>query len=127
MPKPETNLWNLLRQRLKDKGYFFTRIENRSGGGIPDTYIVKDGLCFWVELKVSNGNKVNMSPHQIAWHTSHSLNGGKSFILVKHLSSSILFLFEGSKVRELSRVGLETRSMVQGSWNEIFDTFEHKI
>ena len=75
MPKPETNLWNLFRQRLKDKGYFYTRIENRSGGGIPDTYIVGDQGCFWVELKVTNGNKINVSPHQIAWHTSHSLKG----------------------------------------------------
>ena len=64
MPKPETNLWNLFRQRLKDKGYFYTRIENRSGGGIPDTYIVRDQGCFWVELKVTNGNKINVSPHQ---------------------------------------------------------------
>ena len=127
MPKPETNLWNLFRQRLKDKGYFFTRIENRSGGGIPDTYIVGDRGCFWVELKVTNGNKINVSPHQIAWHTSHSLKGGKNFFLVKHLSSSILFLFEGSKVRELSISGLDSGCMVQGSWNEIFDALEHKI
>ena len=127
MPKPETNLWNLFRQRLKDRGYFYTRIENRSGGGIPDTYIVGDQGCFWVELKVTNGNKINVSPHQIAWHTSHWLKGGRNFILAKHLSSSILFLFEGSKVRELSTSGLETESMVQGSWNEIFDTLEHKI
>ena len=127
MPKPETNLWNLLRQRLKDKGYFFTRIENRSGGGIPDTYIVGDGRCFWIELKVSNGNKINVSPHQIAWHTSHSLNGGKSYFLVKHLSSSTLFLFEGSKARDLSRFGLDTGCMVHGTWKEIFYTIDHKI
>ena len=97
------------------------------GGGIPDTYIVGDQGCFWVELKVTNGNKINVSPHQIAWHTSHSLKGGRSFILAKHLSSSILFLFEGSKVRELSTSGLKSGCMVQGSWNEIFDTLEHKI
>ena len=127
MPKPETNLWNLFRQRLKDIGYFFTRIENRSGGGIPDTYIVGDGRSFWVELKVSNANKVNVSPHQIAWHTSHSLNGGKSFFLVKHLPSSLLYLFEGANARDLSRFGLKSGCMVQGSWNEIFGILDHKI
>ena len=97
MPKPETNLWNLFRQRLKDKGYFYTRIENRSGGGIPDTYIVGDQGCFWVELKVTNGNKINVSPHQIAWHTSHSLKGGRSFILAKHPLPQSYFCLKGQR------------------------------
>ena len=93
MPKPETNLWNLFRQRLKDKGYFYTRIENRSGGGIPDTYIVGDQGCFWVELKVTNGNKINVSPHQIAWH---KVNYGSKFILVKTLFPLSVKLFHSS-------------------------------
>ena len=108
MPKPETNLWNLFRQRLKDKGYFYTRIENRSGGGIPDTYIVGDQGCFWVELKVTNGNKINVSPHQIAWHTSHSLKGGKNFFLVKHLSTRHIYLFEGCQGPDLLDKGLSS-------------------
>ena len=123
MPKPETNLWNLLRQRLKDKGYFFTRIENRSGGGIPDTYIVGDQGCFWVELKVTNGNKINVSPHQIAWHTSHSFSNGVSFFLVKDPRTSNLFLFEGVlalNLRACAFDNIKDRSLICACASEDF-------
>jgi hypothetical protein len=46
------------------------RIENRAGGGYPDCTIVLGGLPFWVELKASKNAKLQISPHQIAWHTS---------------------------------------------------------
>ena len=121
MPNPETNLWNSFRQKLKDKDYFFTRIENRGGGGLPDTYIVGDRSCFWVELKVAKGNKVNVSPHQIAWNIKHYTKGCISFFLVRAPLHSNLFLFEGSKALHLARNGLKTGSLVHGSWSEILD------
>ena len=124
--KNESKFYHEIKKNINQISWI--RIENSVLLGVADLLGYNDNCTFFtVELKVARGNKITFSPHQIAWHTSHSLKGGRSFILAKHLSSSILFLFEGSKVRELSTSGLKSGCMVQGSWNEIFDTLEHKI
>jgi hypothetical protein len=66
----------------------------------------------WIELKVTNGNAVKLSPHQVAWHTAYWARGGLSFVLVKSLGSRSLFLFRGSEALPLARGGL---SEAQGS------------
>jgi hypothetical protein len=66
----------------------------------------------WIELKVTNGNAVKLSPHQVAWHTAYWARGGLSFVLVKSLGSRSLFLFSGSEALPLARGGL---SEAQGS------------
>jgi len=92
-----------------------TRIENRHGGGVPDVYFNWSGLMFWIELKTTKNNSVRLAPNQIAWNTAHSLSGGLSFILVKHLSSGDLFLFEGAQSREIGRIGLREEPLYRGS------------
>ena len=91
---PEANFWNTLRKNLPQNSYAW-RIENRVTAGMPDVYAIWEGLPIWLELKVITGNKVSLSPQQIAWHTSHSHVGGLSFILVKQAKGRGLFLFEG--------------------------------
>ncbi len=59
---------------------------------------------FTVEFKVTKGNKVRLSPHQIAYHVAHPYN---SFICVQHLGSGTIKLYEGSVVRELAACGLK--------------------
>lgn len=95
-----------------------TRIENRHGGGVPDVYFNWSGLMFWIELKTTKNNTVRLAPNQIAWNTAHSLSGGLSFILVKHLSSGDLFLFEGAQSREIGRNGLREEPLYRGSGYE---------
>ena len=58
---------------------------------------------FTVEFKVTKGNKLRFSPHQIAYHVAHPHN---SFILAEHLGSGSLRLYEGSVIRELVACGL---------------------
>jgi hypothetical protein len=89
-----------------------TRIENQHGGGVPDVHILIDSMPVWIELKVTNGNAVKLSPHQVAWHTAYWARGGLSFVLVKSLGSRSLFLFRGSEALPLARGGL---SEAQGS------------
>ena len=83
----------------------WTRIENTSVSGTPDLLGYNDsGRYFTVELKVSRSNKVNLSPHQIAYHVTHPKN---SFILVKSLAACTVKLYEGSRVKELAACGLK--------------------
>ena len=90
----------------------WTRIENTSVSGTPDLLGYNDsGHYFTVELKVSRSNKVNLSPHQIAYHITHPKN---SFILVKALGPCTVKLYPGSVVRELAACGLELEACCLG-------------
>ena len=78
MIKLEKDLWRELK-RFKSK-ISWTRLENRSLLGTPDLLGYNDtGRFFTVELKVTLGNKIRFSPHQISFHVKHNLN---TFILV---------------------------------------------
>jgi len=90
----------------------WTRIENTSVSGTPDLLGYNDsGRYFTVELKVSRSNKVNLSPHQIAYHITHPKN---SIILVKSLAACTVKLYEGSRVKELAACGLELEACCLG-------------
>ena len=100
-------MWNRLREKMP-KSWNTTRIENRYGGGIPDVHVCAESLPFWIELKVTKTNRVNVSAHQVAWNFAYSQSGGVSFFLVEALSSSNLYLFDGVHGRGLAEHGLKT-------------------
>ena len=95
-------MWNRLREKMP-KSWNTTRIENRFGGGIPDVHVCAESLPFWIELKVTKTNRVNVSAHQVAWNFAYSQSGGVSFFLVEALSSSNLYLFDGVHGRGLAQ------------------------
>jgi len=91
----------------------WTRIENTSVLGTPDLLGYNDfGRFFTVELKVANGNKVRLSPHQISFHIRHPEN---TFILVKTKAACCLYL--GKQVRELFACGLSLEPVACG-WTD---------
>jgi len=101
--KLESKFYNELK-RITPK-IRWTRIENTSVSGTPALWGYNDsGRFFTVELKVSRSNKVNLSPHQIAFHVTHPKN---SFIMVKSLAACTVKLYEGSRVKELAACGLQ--------------------
>ena len=103
MARPETQFWQYWKKNTPD--IIWTRLENMSSFGTPDLLgYNKNQFFFTVELKVTNRNSVRLSPHQIAFHIRHPKN---SFILVKHLASSRLKLYEGSQVNQLVACGLK--------------------
>ena len=103
MAKPETQFWHNWKKNTPN--IIWTRIENTGALGVPDLLgYNKNHFFFTVELKVTRGNSVRLSPHQIAFHVLHPEN---SFILVKHLGSRAVKLYAGSAVRELDACGLE--------------------
>ena len=90
----------------------WTRIENTSVSGTPDLLGYNTfGHYFTVELKVTKRGKVQLSPHQIAYHVTHPKN---SFILVKSLDQRSVILYPGSAVRDLVAWGLELEACCLG-------------
>ena len=101
--KLESKFYNELKRTTPQIRW--TRIENTSVSGTPDLLGYNNsGHYFTVELKVSRSNKVNLSPHQIAYHITHPKN---IFILVKSLAACTVKLYEGSRVKELAACGLK--------------------
>ena len=116
--KPETKLWHELKRITPQ--ITWTRLENTSVLGCPDLLGYNtSGHFFTVELKVTRGNSVHLSPHQIAFHKSHPKN---TFILVRTLGPGALKLVPGNKIQELLSMGHGPWSSTD--WIEIQKTFE---
>ena len=91
--KPESKFWKQVKENLSD--IHWTRLENRIGQGIPDCYGISAGISVWVELKVIRSNKIVLSPFQKSWNFSHSLQGGRNFIMATTFPQSLLYIFPG--------------------------------
>ena len=103
MVKNETKFWHEIKKNTPKIKW--TRIENTSLLGTPDLLGYNDsGHFFTVELKVTRSNRLKFSPHQIAFHVRHPNN---TFIMVEHLASSNVKLYEGSKIEQLVACGLK--------------------
>ena len=103
MAKNESKFWQEIKKSTPKISW--TRIENTSILGTPDLLgYNSSGTFFTVELKVTKGNKVTFSPHQIAFHMRHPLN---TFIMVKHLASRDVKLYEGKVIEQLVACGLK--------------------
>jgi Holliday junction resolvase len=111
--KPESKFWKEWKAFTPD--ILWTRLENMSSLGTPDLLgYNKNKTFFTVELKVTTGNSIRLSPHQMSFHIRHPEN---TFILVKSLASSIsklddkkldnVKLYEGKNIKELAARGLQ--------------------
>ena len=111
MIKLEKDLWRELKG-IKSK-ISWTRLENRSLLGTPDLLGYNDtGRFFTVELKVTKGNKIRFSPHQISFHMKHNLN---TFILVAcSLKLGTYRLYPGARILELVDSGLKLEPLREG-------------
>ena len=104
---PEAKLYQNVKQNFKQLSLI--RIENNSLLGTPDLLVCNtSGHFCTLELKVTKGNKLKFSPHQIAFHVKHPDN---TFILAKtlgplHKKTSSISMFRGSRIRELAACGL---------------------
>jgi len=110
---PEAKLYQKLRKN--SKGIVWTRLENLSSLGNPDVLGYNTlGTFFTVELKVTRGNKLKFSPHQIAWHVTHPKN---TFIIAEARgprSSKLIQMFRGSRIMELEASGLKLEACHSG-------------
>ena len=128
--KPESKFWKLIKENLKD--IHWTRFENWASQGVPDCYGIKDGVSIWVELKVITSNRIKLSPFQISWNFSHSLQGGRNFIMATAFPQSLLYIFPGSVVHSLGSIANLPSNhwaidMVNGRrpWQQVRDILLH--
>ena len=109
--KPEAKLYSELKKKVRNISW--NRLENRSLLGTPDLlgYTSYEHF-FTLELKVTSGNKIRFSPHQIAFHVKHSKN---TFILVAcTLDRGLVRLYPGSQILELVNSGLKLEPLASG-------------
>ena len=88
-------------------------MENRSLLGTPDLLAYSPNEHFFtLELKVTSGNKIRFSPHQVAFHVKHSKN---TFILVACAPDrGLVRLYPGHQILELVNSGLKLEPLAQG-------------
>ena len=112
---PEAKFYQQIKRNLKE--FSFIRIENSSLLGTPDLLVCNtSGNFCTVELKVTKGNKLRFSPHQIGFHIKHPHN---TFILAKALGplppkTSPISLYHGSRSRERVACGLKLEACASG-------------
>ena len=112
---PEAKFYKKL--KAKTSRIIWTRLENLSGLGTPDLLVCNTSGHFrTLELKVTKGNKIRFSPHQIAFHLRHPKN---TFIMVKALGplppkTSPISMYRGSRIRELDNLGLKLEACYSG-------------
>jgi len=122
----EKNLWKQLKNNTKS--IIWTRIETSTGLGVPDLFgFYKRG--FWLELKIITNNKLNFSPHQIAWIHRHYSAGCPVFVLAKDPLSKTLKLFSGSIVRDPLSINDKPVlcSIAPGSRSQSWDLLLHLL
>ena len=117
--KPETLFSNQLIKNLKE--VFFTRIENKHGGGVPDLYGTYNNKSAFLELKIkTKQNKVIISPLQISWNYKHFLHNPINYYLVNDPRRKLIELYGGDQGRELLEKGGEavpTLSFDRDNWH----------
>jgi len=107
--KPETLFSNQLIKNLNQ--VFFTRIENKHGGGVPDLYCTYNNKSAFLELKIkTKQNKLLISPLQISWNYKHFLENPINYYLVKDPRRGVIELYDGNKGRELLKNADEVRA-----------------
>ena len=112
---PEAKLYQNVKQNFKS--FSLIRIENISLLGTPDLLVCNtSGNFCTLELKVTKGNKLRFSPHQIAFHKRHPKN---TFIMVKALGplpkkTFSISMYRGSRITELVACGLKLEACASG-------------
>ena len=107
---PEAKLYKKIKKNITSISWI--RLENNTLLGTPDLLGYNNsGYFFTVELKVTKGNKVRFSPHQIAFPVKHPNN---TFLCIEHLGSGAVKLFRGSQILELEACGLELEACCLG-------------
>lgn len=86
-----------------------------TGLGVPDAYYCfPNGVCGWIEFKLTKGYAVGLRPEQVGWAERHSRMGGRTTIAVRRHAEAgkrraavdELYLFEGTEARQLKESGL---------------------
>ena len=109
MNQTESGFWKRLKKRL-EASYeqpVVTRVENSSTPGIPDLILCDSKKnIHLIELKVTKGNKVNISPHQVSFATRH--HSARVWMLIEKQSTdqNKCYLYRSNSVMKLAELGI---------------------
>src|SRR6056300_1410901 len=93
----ESKLYQKIKKHFNE--FSLIRLENLSLSGTPDLLVYNNNRHFFtVELKVTKGNKLTFSPHQIAFHVKHPEN---TFIIAKALDPLSIKLYTGRDILKI--------------------------
>ena len=112
---PEAKFYREIKKSIPNISWI--RLENLSLSGTPDLLGYNNsGHFFTIELKVTKGNKLKCSPHQIAFHKRHPDN---TFIMVKALGplplkTFSISMYRGTRITELVACGLKLEACYSG-------------
>tara|TARA_R100000329_G_scaffold120328_1_gene99172 strand:- start:716 stop:1093 length:378 start_codon:yes stop_codon:yes gene_type:complete len=112
---PEAKFYREIKKSIPNISWI--RLENLSLSGTPDLLGYNNsGHFFTIELKVTKGNKLKFSPHQIAFHKRHPDN---TFIMVKALGplplkTFSISMYRGTRITELVACGLKLEACYSG-------------
>jgi len=110
---PEAKLYKKLAKEWRE--FSLTRLENLSVLGTPDILVSNShGHFFTIELKVTKGNFLSFSSHQLAFHVKHPKN---TFIIAETLgprSPNRFQMYRGSRILELEACGLKLEACSSG-------------
>ena len=113
--KPKSKFWQQVNKNTPKIKW--TRLESWASFGVPDLLGYHDSCGFFmVELKVANGNKIHLSPHQILFHTTMTK---RNFILVRGASASSVKLYQSSAIHELRTSLRDAKTAAQDDWTAI--------
>ena len=116
---PERKLYQNLKRNTPTIKW--NRIENLALPGCPDLLGYNtSGHFFTVELKVTKGNRIKFSPHQIAFHKTHPKN---TFILAQALGQRSMKLFPGSVILTLEAEGYACGLELACSWSAMLEAW----
>jgi len=110
---PERKLYQKLKKNFTNISLI--RLENNSLLGTPDLLGYNNsGHFFTIELKVTSGNRLKFSPHQISFHVRHPHN---TFIIAEALGPStakLIYMYSGAQIMELDACGLTLEPLCLG-------------
>jgi len=123
----ESTFWKNVRSITPNISW--TRMETYGTPGIPDLLGVfvdeklKRNISFWVELKLTKGNKLDLSPFQISWNLKRYSLCQDNFIMAKGIEERAIFFYPGALVRELvtNYKEVEPLFVVHQPWTHVLE------
>ena len=130
----EAAFWDQLKKQIAKlrPNWLTERIESWATPGFPDVFLEDDrGVYHTIELKHCITPHVDLSPHQVSFHSRHKK--GSSWILVKYSPHGAgrayaLMLYHGSQAVDVRMEGLSTNPVLEldspASWEPLFQRIE---
>lgn len=102
----EIKFWKWLKNKLKNEKVDFQRIENTTGGGVPDLNACFRGTEAWIELKVHVKGNVVLRKEQYAWIYRRFIHEGNVMVIALNpVDNTVEFYTQPFTVRKWGNNG----------------------